>query len=112
MPTDIYPAARTAEKKPPLAGYFRSASRDCGLLSSFGLRWNKEVQPLLDCEGRLSPRGAKRLLCRMNERESVFELNLGKLPADDQRQLRGRYALWKNFLNSAIADNAPIYTIV
>jgi len=67
---------------------------------------------MLDSERRLSPKGAQRLISLLKEHEHIFELNLAKLPIDEQLHQRGRYALWRKFLSSAIADNTPIYTVV
>ena len=116
MCADIYRAKdQVAERKrEPLAhaGYFRNADQDSGLLSAFGLTWKAVVEPMLDSEGWLSPEGAERLLRRLKDHEHVFELKLAKLPPDEQEHQRGRYALWKGFLISAIAESAPIYTVV
>jgi hypothetical protein len=63
----------------------------------------------------LLPKGAGRLPRRLKQHESVFEINLEKILINERGHLRGmrsRYSLWKNFLSSAIADDAPIYTVV
>ena len=118
MRSDIYPAqksrsgaAERKEDRPALAAYFRSVSHDGDLLTKFGLNWWVDVDPLLDSEGRLTSKHAQELLGRLREYEYIFDLKLAKLPADEQEHQRGRYTLWKKFLQSAIADNAPIYTI-
>ena len=115
MRADIYSKDRVAHRKGEpmaLAAYFRSVSHDSDLLTRFGLNWWVDVDPLLDCEGRLTSKRAEWLLSKLKEHEYVFELKLSKLPTDEQEHLIGRYTLWKNFLNSAIADNKPIYTVV
>jgi hypothetical protein len=110
MCADIYPAVTRQEE--PKSGYFRIAAQDGGLLSSFGLSWAAEVEPRLDSEGRLEPKDAQRLISRLEENEHIFELNLAKLPIGEQEHQRGRYALWRKFLESAVINNQPIYTIV
>jgi hypothetical protein len=54
MCADIYPAV--SRQKEPKAGYFRDAAQDGGLLSSFGLSWATEVEPLLDLKASWSPK--------------------------------------------------------
>ena len=91
------------EEQPAKPGFFRNPSKDGDLLAYFGLSWWGEVDPMLGEDGRLSPKRAERLLLRLKEQEYVFELELMKLPGDEQQHLRSRYTLLKNFLQQAIA---------
>jgi hypothetical protein len=84
-------------------GYFRDPYNDWDLLWKFRLSWWRDVIPMLDKGGGLSPKAAGQLLARLHEREATFEENLVELASEEQRSFRERYAELQQFLKQAIA---------
>jgi hypothetical protein len=84
-------------------GYFRDPYNDWDLLWKFRLSWWRDVIPMLDTEGGLSPKAAGQLLARLRDREATFEENLVELAPKEQRSFRERYTELQQFLKQAIA---------
>jgi hypothetical protein len=89
-------------------GYFRDSYNDWNLLWKFGLSWWEDVIPMLDDDYQLSVAEVHNLLNMLKQRETVFELKLAVLPAEEQPYFRDRYAALQWFLNQAIELNTPV----
>lgn len=50
------------------AGYFRDAYNGTSILNQLGLSWWQDVSKLLDKEGNMSPKNAKKLLAKIEDK--------------------------------------------
>jgi hypothetical protein len=91
-------------------GYFRDSYNPSNLLWLFGLSWWQDVlEVLVDKDGKMSTKNAKRLLQMLADREPVFQANLARVkPADGEtraeveKYFRKKYERLKAFLWQAI----------
>jgi hypothetical protein len=91
-------------------GYFRDSYNSSNLLWLFDLSWWQDVlEVLVDKDGKMSPRNAKRFLQMLADREPVFEAKLkkvkpakGETRADVEEYFRDKYERLKAFLQQAI----------
>jgi hypothetical protein len=90
-------------------GYFRDSYNPSNLLWLFDLSWWQDVlEVLVDKDGKMSPRNAKRFLQMLADREPVFEANLkkakpakGETRAEVEEYFRDKYERLKAFLRQA-----------
>jgi hypothetical protein len=71
--------------------------------------WRDVLEVLVDKDGKMSPRNAKRFLQMLADREPVFEANLkkvkpaqGETRAEVEKYFRDKYERVKTFLRQAI----------
>jgi hypothetical protein len=91
-------------------GYFRDSYNPSNLLWLFDLSWWQDVlEVLVDKDGKMSPRSAKRFLQMLADREPVFETNLkkvkpakGETRAEVEEYFRDKYERLKASLQQAI----------
>jgi hypothetical protein len=91
-------------------GYFRDSYNSSNLLWLFDLSWWQDVlEVLVDKDGKMSPRNAKRLLQMLADRKLIFEANLkkvkpakGETRAEVEEYFRDKYERLKAFLRQAI----------
>jgi hypothetical protein len=91
-------------------GYFRDSYNSSNLLWLFDLSWWQDVlEVLVDKDGKMSTRNAKRFLQMLADREPVFEANLkkvkpakGETRAEVEKYFRDKYEHLKAFLQQAI----------
>ena len=91
-------------------GYFRDSYNPSNLLWLFGLSWWQDVlEVLVDQDGKMSPRNARRFLQLLADGEPVFEANLkkvkpakGETRAEVEKYFRDKYEHLKAFLRQAI----------
>jgi len=91
-------------------GYFRDSYNSSNLLWLFDLSWWRDVlEVLVGKDGKMSPENAECFLRLLEDRESVFQVNLAKVePADGETRaeveqyFRKKYERLKAFLRQGI----------
>lgn len=130
MGADLYRqnrAGKNAGKKVPIlgfersaraieVGYFRDAYNSGSILAQFGLSWWRDIIPLCDDNGVLTPEKVREFRSMVEAKRAQFEanMNLGvnidgePISAEWVADFREGAALLLKYLDDAIADNDGI----
>lgn len=83
-------------------GYFRDAYNNGSILQKFGLSWWQDVMPLCDKKGTMSFKNVIKFKSMLNDREAMFENNIGMESKEGQEYFREGAVLLKKYLDDTI----------